>query len=153
MKERLRRGVVVDAPLDAARNYLSKPEEWPRTWAGHLKRVECYPPGAVTEKTQGTLQMKEGFKSRMTMVEFRPARIGSGSGEGRIGPTMAADHWFEAVNEDRTKLDFVIETDGFLEAVFGRLNAIYLGRRLDRNLLRLVSDLKRPRRMSRGSDN
>ena len=64
----------VVAPLDAAWNYLSKLEEWPRTWAGHLKRVTCYPPGAVTEKTQGTLQMKEGFKSRMTMVEFRPGR-------------------------------------------------------------------------------
>jgi carbon monoxide dehydrogenase subunit G len=81
--------VVVDPPLEATWNYLSKPEEWPRTWAGHLKRVECYPPGAVTEKTQGMLQMKEGFKSRMTMVEFRPGRNWKWIGRGRIGPTMA----------------------------------------------------------------
>lgn len=142
MKERLRRSVFVDAPLEVAWNYLSKPEEWPQTWAGHIKRVECDPPGAVTETTQGVLQMSDGFKSRMTMVEFRPGQTWKWIGRGRIGPTVAFDHQFEAVDENQTKLDFVVETGGFLEPVFGRLTAIYLGRKLDHNLPRLVADLK-----------
>jgi carbon monoxide dehydrogenase subunit G len=141
MKERLRRSVVVDAPLDVAWNYLSKPEEWPQSWAGHLKRVECNPPGAVTEKTQGVLQMKEGFKSRLTMVEFHRGQNWKWIGRGRIGPRLAFDHQFEAVGEHRTKIDFVVETGGFLEALFGRLNTLFLGRRLDQNLPRLVADL------------
>jgi hypothetical protein len=74
MRERLRRSVLVDAPLEVAWNYLSNPEQWPQTWAGHIRQVECDPPGAVTARTQGVLQMKEGFKSRLTMTEFRPGQ-------------------------------------------------------------------------------
>jgi hypothetical protein len=87
--------------------------------------------------------MTDGFKSRMTMVEFRPGEIWKWTGKGRIGPTMAFAHEFEAVDSQRTKLDFVVETGGFLDALFGRLTAIYIGRKLDRNLPRLVADLKR----------
>jgi hypothetical protein len=89
MKERLRRSVFVDAPLDVAWNYLSKPEEWPQSWAGHLKRVECNPPGAVTEKTHGVLHMKEGFKSRLTTLCMRFPQIGAALL--RDGP-IDADH-------------------------------------------------------------
>lgn len=87
--------------------------------------------------------MTDGFKSRMTMVEFRPGESWKWTGRGRIGPTVAFAHEFEAVDTQRTKLDFVVETGGFLDALFGRLTAIYLGRKLDRNLPRLVADLKR----------
>jgi hypothetical protein len=87
--------------------------------------------------------MTDGFKSRMTMVEFRPGEIWKWTGRGRIGPTMAFAHEFETVDSQRTKLDFVVETGGFLDALFGRFAAIYLGRKLDRNLPRLVADLKR----------
>ena len=146
MKERLRRTVIVDAPLEVAWNYLSIPEKWPQTWAGHISQVECDPPGAVTATTQGVLRMKEGFKSRLTMTEFRPGRNWKWAGRGRIGPTLTFDHQFEAIDQGRTKIDFVVETDGFLEAVFGRLNALYLGRKLDRNLPRLVADLNDQRR-------
>ena len=51
----------VVAPLDAAWNYLSKLEEWPRTWAGHLKRVTCYPPGRSDRKDAGHAANEGGF--------------------------------------------------------------------------------------------
>ena len=145
MKERLTRSVVVDAPLEVAWAYLSTPEQWPQTWAGHIRQVECDPPGAVTATTQGVLRMKEGFTSRLTMTEFRPGRNWKWVGRGRIGPTLVFDHRFNAVDENRTEIDFVVETAGFLEPVFGRLNSVYLGRKLDRNLPRLVADLNEQR--------
>lgn len=57
------------------------------------------------------------------------------------GPMTAFDHQFEALDDRRTKLDFVVETEGFLEPVFGRLTAFYLGRKLDCNLPTLVAEL------------
>jgi hypothetical protein len=142
MKERLRRSVLVDAPLEQAWNYLCNPEIWPQTWAGHIRHVQCDPPGAVTATTKGLLQTKEGFKSQLTMIEFHPGQNWKWSGRGRIGPTIAFDHQFKADEEGRTRIDFVVETGGFLEPVFGRLNALFLGRKLDRNLPRLIEDLR-----------
>jgi hypothetical protein len=103
--------------------------------------VECDPPGEVTATTHGVVQMKDGFKSQMTMAEFRPGRTWKWIGKARIGPTTAFDHQFEAVDEHRTRIHFVVETEGFLEPILGRLTAIYLGRQLDRNLPRLVAAL------------
>jgi hypothetical protein len=85
--------------------------------------------------------MREGFTSRLTMTEFRPGENWKWVGRGRLGPTLAFDHRFNAVDENRTRIDFVVETAGFIEPVFGRFNALYLGRKLDRNLPRLVADL------------
>ena len=142
MKERLRRSVVVDAPLEVAWNYLAVPGQWPQTWAGHLRQVKCDPPGSVTATTHAVLQTQEGFTSRLAMVEFNVGRNWKWAGKGRIGPAIAFDHQFEAVDENRTRIDFVLETGGFLESLFGRLNALYLGRKLDRNLPRLAAYLK-----------
>jgi hypothetical protein len=141
MRERLRRSVLVDASLPTAWDYLSRPGEWPQTWAKHLKRVDCDPPGAVTATTRGIVEMRDGFKSRMTMAEFRPGRNWKWVGESRIGPSTAFNHEFEAVDEHRTRLNFLVATEGFLEPLFGRLAAIYLGRKLDRNLPQLVHAL------------
>jgi hypothetical protein len=88
------------------------------------------------------LHMKEGFKSRLTMIEFHPGQNWKWIGRGRIGPTIAFDHQFKADEAGRTRIDFVVETGGFLEPVFGRLNALFLGRKLDRNLPRLIEDLR-----------
>jgi hypothetical protein len=142
MKERLRRSVVVDAPLEVAWKYLATPEQWPQTWARHIRQVECEPPGPVTATTQAVLRTQEGFTSRLAMVEFHVGQNWKWAGRGRIGPTIAFDHQFKALDENRTRIDFVLETDGFLESLLGRLNALYLGRKLDRNLPRLVADLK-----------
>jgi hypothetical protein len=87
--------------------------------------------GRSAATTHGELHMTDGFKSRMKMAEFRPGQNWKWVGKGRVGPTVAFDHQFEAVGEHRTKLDFVVETGGFLDAVFGRVTAIYLGRKLD----------------------
>jgi uncharacterized membrane protein len=141
MKERLRRSVTVDAPLDVAWNYLSQPEDWPQTWAGHLRRVECDPPGSLTATTRGVVHMRVGFTARMTMVEFRPGHNWKWVGKGGPGLRTAFDHRFEKLDENRTRIDFVVETEGFLEPIFGPLTALYLGRKLDRNLPSLVSHL------------
>ncbi len=45
---------------------------------------------------------------------------------------MAFDYQLERLDENRTTLDFVVESACFLEPIFGRLNATYLGRKLDR---------------------
>lgn len=141
MRERLRRSVLVDAPLEVAWNYLAEPERWPKTWAGHIRRVECDPPGAITATTTGVIKMKAGFKSSMRMTEFQPGRTWKWIGRGRIGPTTSFDHQFKALDRDRTRIDFVVETEGFLEPLFGRITGRYLGRQLDRNLPRLVAQL------------
>ncbi len=141
MKERVRRSVTVDAPLEVAWDYLTKPEDWPQTWAGHLQRVECHPPGRLTATSRGVVQMRDGFKAHMTMVEFRPGHNWKWVGKGGPGLRTAFDHQLQALDENRTRLDFVVETEGVLEPIFGRLTALYLGRKLDRNLPRLVSHL------------
>jgi hypothetical protein len=118
-------------------------EDWPRTWARHIRQVKCDPPGPLTAESKAIVEMKGGFTARMVMAEFRPRQNWKWSGKGRVGPTNVWDHQLRALDERRTQLDFVLETDGFLEPVFGRMFASYLRRQFDRNLPLLAAHLEK----------
>jgi hypothetical protein len=74
------------------------------------------------------------------MKEFSPENRWKWASRSRLG-SMAFDHQFRAMDEQHTQIDFVVETAGLAEPVLGRLTAVFLGRKLDRNLPRLVADL------------
>lgn len=140
MREAFRRRIPVDCSLDAAWDFLALVEEWPSTWAGHLRRVVAEPPGPVTASTKGKVRMRNGFEARMAMQEFNPGVNWCWSGRSRFAPTIAFDHRFERVDDHRTTLEFVVSTRGMGKLgswVTGRI----LGRALDRSIPTLAAKL------------
>jgi hypothetical protein len=140
MKERMRRTFAVDAPLETVWDYIARPEAWPATWAHHIRRVACDPHGVATAETRGVIHMKGGMSSKLRMIDFNPGRNWKWGGRSRIF-RFAFDHRFDRIDEERTRLDFVVETDGALDYLLGPLTGLYLGRRLDRNIPRLIEQL------------
>jgi hypothetical protein len=128
MREALRIRIPVECSLDEAWDFLARVEEWPETWAGHLRSVVAEPPGLLTATTRAELRMRKGpkslFRSRMVMQEFQPGVNWCWSGGSRFAPAIAFDHRFQRVDEHHTDLEFVVHARGRLGAwITGRVLA------------------------------
>jgi hypothetical protein len=133
MREALRIQFPVDCSLEEAWDFLARVEEWPATWAGHLRSVVADPPGPLTPSTTAELRMRGGlrsrFRSHMVMQEFEPGVNWCWTGGSRFSPTIAFDHRFRRVDDHRTMLEFVVYTRGL-----GQFGAWVTGRVLRRAL-------------------
>ncbi|MFN8492459.1 MAG: SRPBCC family protein [Caldilineaceae bacterium] len=140
MLELIRREFTVDAPLARAWQHLAQVEQWP-TWAKHIHRVELTPKGELTHDTKGSFHLRNGLRSTFQMTEFNPMRNWQW-----VGPflwlTVYYDHQFEPVNEQRTKLIWVIGAEGFGVALFGRLFAAIYNQNLNQAIPRLVAEMR-----------
>src|SRR5262245_32271889 len=136
----IRREFLVDARLERAWNHLAGVEQWP-TWAHHIRRIELMPPGPLTATSKGRIYLTNGVRSTFRMTEFNPYKNWKW-----IGPflwlTVHYDHQFHSVEEERTKLTWIVAADGFADSLLGPIFASMYQRNLSRAIPRLVNELR-----------
>ncbi len=103
----IRRQFVVEASESVAWQHLAQVTRWP-TWAKHIRRIELFPDGEITQGSSGTtIHLKNGMKSTFRMTEFNP-----GCNWKWIGPflwlTVHYDHRFEPIDDAHTKLLWIV---------------------------------------------
>ncbi len=131
---------LVEASLEKVWSHLARVEQWP-TWAHHIRRIELVPAGPLTRDSAGCIYLKNGMQSTFRMVEFNPYRNWKW-----VGPffwlTVHYDHQFRAVEEECTKLTWIVAADGFADSLIGPLFASIYQRNLATAIPRLVHELK-----------
>ncbi len=135
----IRREFVVAASLQSAWEHLARVEDWPN-WAGHIKRIDLDPPGAITADSSGVIHLKFGPASAFRMVEFNPQRNWKWVGR-FLWLTVHYDHIFEPQGE-RTKLTWVVACEGFGASVIGRLFALIYNRNLNKAIPNLIAEIQ-----------
>ena len=127
-------------PVETAFAHLARVERWP-SWARHIRRVELFPPGDLTPASRGVIRLTNGVTSTFRMVALEPP-----AGWKWRGPflwlTVHFDHRFRPVDEGETEIAFLVDAEGFGEAVLGRVFAAVYARSLDRAIPRLVAELE-----------
>ena len=136
----VRREFVVEARLQEAWNHLAQVERWP-SWARHIRRVVVVPGGPLTGKSAGRIQLNNGLRSTFKMVEFNPGKNWKWDGP-FLWLTVHYDHQFDTVGVDRTKLTWVVASEGFGESLVGKLFARIYSRNLDMAIPRLINELR-----------
>jgi uncharacterized membrane protein len=133
--ELLRRSFVVDLPLGRAWDCLADVTTWP-TWAHHIRSVEVSPPGPLTPSTEGVLRLAGGLRSRFAVTSYEPGV--RWEWQGRVALiTVHYDHRFEAIDDERTRLVWVVRASGPGRRTLGRAFAAVYRRNLDRAIPRL----------------
>lgn len=135
----IRREFVVNAPVAVAWDHLARLEQWP-SWAHHIKRIDVSPPGPVSGSSSGTIRLGLGMKSKFTMTEFNPPENWKWAGP-FMNLTVHYDHRFEPLGEDRCRLVWVVDVEGFGAAVLGRIFAAIYRRNLNRAIPRLIEEI------------
>lgn len=136
----LERRFKVRASLDRAWSHLGRVEEWP-TWARHIRKVVLEPPGSLTTDSKGSIVLTNGIRST-----FRMEALDRGASWKWAGPflwfTVHYDHQFRRTGAEETEIGFVLDGEGFVAGVFGRLFAAIYARNLDRAIPNLVSEIE-----------
>ena len=123
---------VVDAPLRQAWQHLAEVQRWP-SWASHIRRVVVEPDGVLAAESAGRFHLTNGVRSTFRMVEFNPERNWL---------TVQYDHRFEALDDRRTRLTWVVAAEGLGVSVLGRVFAAIYNGNLSRAIPRLMAELK-----------
>ena len=140
MVELIRRDFIVDAPLASAWEFLAKVERWP-SWAPHIKKIQLLPSGALTLHSRGIIHLTSGIKSEFRMTELNVSRNWKWAGQ-FLWLTVHYDHQFEAVDNEHTRLIWIVQADGFGATVFGKAFALMYRRNLDRAIPLLIAKMK-----------
>ena len=136
----VRREFVVNVSVERAWGHLALVERWP-SWAKHIRQVDVTPAGELGSKSVGVIQLTNGLKTAFSVTEFNPPR--SWKWEGAfLWLTIRYDHVFDALEEQKTKLTWVVVGEGFGTSVLGRIFAAIYGRNLDRAIPLLVAELQ-----------
>jgi len=137
----IRREFTVNAPNAQAWQHLSRVEEWP-SWAVHIRRIELVPPGALTAQSVGRIHLRNGIRSTFRVVEFSPGRNWKWVGR-FLWLTVHYDHRFEEIDDQNTRLVWIVEAEGRGASILGRLFAALYSRNLDRAIPALVAEMNR----------
>jgi hypothetical protein len=135
----LQREFMVNAPLATAWQHLSRVAQWP-TWAKHIKRVELIPSGELGLQSKGIIHLKNGIKSTFQMSEFNLHRNWKWQGP-FLWLTVHYNHIFAPQDDQRTKLVWIVEGEGFGVSTLGRLFAAIYKRNLERAIPLLISEM------------
>ncbi len=133
------REFVVHVDLQHAWNHLANVESWP-TWATHIKRIVMEPAGTLTQHSRGTIQIRNGIKSRFEMTEYVEHEHWKWSGP-FLWLTVHYDHQFIRETETRTRLRWNVEAEGWAESVLGRLFARIYNGNLNRAIPNLINEM------------
>lgn len=136
----LERRFRVKAPLERAWAHLEQVERWP-SWAGHIRKIELVPKGALQARTEGVIWLTTGVRSTFRMTELVPGVHWKWSGA-FLWLTVHYDHRFLRTGPEETEISFVLDGEGFGVAGFGRLFAALYAINLDRAIPRLVRELE-----------
>jgi hypothetical protein len=135
----IHREFVVDAPLHIAWQHLAQVERWP-SWARHITSVELDPPGDLTRQSGGAFRLRNGIRSTFKMVALNPLKSWKW-----VGPflwiTVHYDHIFEPIDDQHTRLTWLVDAEGFAASIFGRLYAAIYNRNLDRAIPSLIAEI------------
>ncbi|MBI4430043.1 MAG: SRPBCC family protein [Ignavibacteriales bacterium] len=135
----LRREFTVEVGREKAWNHLARVEEWP-SWASHIKRIEVATTGEIGPTSRGIIRLRNGVKSEFTMSEFNPYFNWKWKGA-FLWLTIHYDHLFEAINDNQTRLVWVVEGEGFSVSFLGKLFAFIYNRNLNKAIPRLVDEM------------
>ena len=135
----IQREFIVEVPLETAWRYLAQVERWP-SWASHIKRVELAPVGGLTANSRGLFHLSNGIKSEFQMAEFNLSKNWRWTGP-FLWLHLEYDHRFEAINQHRTRLTWIVRAKGFAVSLFGRFFAMIYNRNLDRAIPNLVAEM------------
>jgi len=123
------RDFIVDVPIEIAWQHLAKVKQWP-SWARHMKRVELVPAGGLKLQSVGFIRFKVGITSSFTVTEMDPPR--NWKWVSRIlWLTIQADHRFDVVDAQHTKLIWIWGCEGFGESIVGRVLAMIVNKQWD----------------------
>jgi hypothetical protein len=135
----LQREFDVPVSLTTAWLFLARVQEWPR-WAAHIRQVDVVPAGELGPNSSGRIHLANGIRSTFRMREFHP-----GKNWKWVGPflwlTVHYDHRFEAVGQNRTRLTWLVDAEGFGASIVGRVFANVYSRNLDKAIPALVSSI------------
>jgi hypothetical protein len=140
MIELVRREFVVDVPVGEAWDRLARVEEWP-SWAQHIKNVGLRPSGSLTPNSQGVFRLAGGARSTFRMEAYEPPRRWQWVGR-FLTVRVHYDHRFEPIDENSTRLVWVLEAEGPGSRTLGRLFGAIYRRNLDRAIPRLQAQLR-----------
>ena len=135
----INRDFVVDAPLRQSWQHLAEVQRWP-SWASHIRRVELEPEGVLAAGSAGRFHLTNGVRSTFRMVEFNPERNWKWVGT-FLWLTVHYDHRFEALDDRRTRLTWVVVAEGLGVSVLGRVFAAIYNGNLSRAIPRLMAEL------------
>ena len=136
----IRRDFVVDAPLLVAWGHLSQVEKW-ISWAKHITRVELHPNGDLSLQSTGAFLLSNGMKTVFEMKEMNPPRNWKWVGS-FLWMTIHYDHQFERVDEQHTRLIWLVDGEGLGISIVGKIFASIYNRNLDRAIPNLSAELK-----------
>ena len=141
LKLSIRREFVVDAPLGRAWEHLARIEAWP-SWAKHIKSVAVEPPGELSPSTVAIFHLAFGLKARFAVTEFVPKSHWKWISN-VLGSTIHYDHRFEPINQDKTKMQFIIEANDLGPGKFLllKLYAVMYCKNLDKAIPNLVAEI------------
>lgn len=140
MTELIHREFIVETPIKAAWRHLSQVKQWP-SWAKHIKRIQFAPEGELTPTSKGILLLTNGIKSEFRMTELNAPRNWKWVGN-FLWLTVHYDHRFEALDERRTKLIWIVGAEGFGASIIGKLFAAIYNKNLDRAIPNLTNEMK-----------
>jgi hypothetical protein len=136
MREVVREQVTVDRPDAVAWDHLAALEQWP-TWAGHIRRMDPTPPGALTASTSVVLSMRRGPRTTMKVTEYEPPRRWVWEGRS-FGTVTRFEHQFERLGDASTRIWFLAWMGGPLAPLGGW----WFGRMMKRHLSIALPKLK-----------
>jgi hypothetical protein len=137
--ELVKREFIVDVAAQDAWAWLAVVEQWP-SWAHHIKRVSLTPPGSLTSSSTGRFHLAGGLRSTFRMERFEPPVRWLWVGR-VLTVHVHYDHRFEPVDQERTRLTWLVSAHGLGAATLGRLFGALYARNLDRAIPRLQSQL------------
>jgi hypothetical protein len=131
---------VVDVPLQAAWDRLTRVEEWP-SWAKHIKHVHLRPAGPLTETSEGSFRLRGGARSTFRMEAYDPPECWQWAGR-FLSVRVHYDHRFEPIDEGHTRLTWTVDTEGPGASTLGRLFGAIYNRSLDRAIPNLQAEVR-----------
>lgn len=134
------REFVVNAPLERTWKHLARVSEWP-SWARHIQRLELSPSGDLTANSTVKVFLRNGVKGTLRMTQFDPPHRWRWDGP-FLWFNSYVDHRFEAVDERRTKLMWLLGIEGFADSVIGPLLGHYYNGKWSRAIPLLTAEIE-----------
>lgn len=136
----IEREFEVNVPLETAWDKLADIEDW-ASWGTHFRRCEVTPPGKITPESTANLYLKVGPVTKVKVVEFNLHENWRWDGA-FLWMTIRYDHRFEAIDENRTKMIWILDGEGFGINVLGRVFASIYNQNLNRAIPNLIHQLE-----------
>ena len=138
----LERSFLVEASAERAWAELVAAERWP-SWAGHLRRVELFPPGPVGPASRARLELRNRTTAKVRVTQFEDGRRFRWDGS-FLWLGLGYDHLVTTDDSGRVQLTFTVDGTGLGVTTLGRLFASIYARSLDRAIPRLQALLQAP---------